>query len=84
MIVTVSRTITWTVTESFKSQDFIIPDSMSSSSNDEIIKFLEESDQLADADWDLVKDNWSNSQYEFFIEDKDIPFDEGIPYEIED
>lgn len=77
MIVTVSRNITWSVIEFFKSQDFIIPDSMSKSSNQEIIEYLENSDQLSDADWDLIKDNWHNSKYEFIVEERDeIPEDE--------
>lgn len=65
MIVTVSRNITWSVIEFFKSQDFIVPDSLAKASNEEIIQYLEDSDQLADASWDLIKDNWSNSKYEF-------------------
>ncbi len=78
MIVTVSRTITRDVIEFYMGQDFIIPDSMANATNEEILKYLENSDKLDDADWDLVKDNYSNSRYEFALEwREEIPEDDG-------
>ena len=78
MIVTVSRAITREVIEFYRGEDFIIPDSMANCTNEEIIKYLEDSDQLDDADWDLVKDKYSNSRYEFSLDWRDgLPEDDG-------
>ena len=78
MIVTVSRVITREVIEFYRGEDFIIPDSMANCTNEEIIKYLEDSDQLDDADWDLVKDKYSNSRYEFSLDWRDeLPEDDG-------
>ena len=83
MIVTVSRTITWTVTEFFKAQDFIVPDEMAQSSNKEIIAYLDKSNQLDNASWDLVDDNWGDSKYEFSLEERENLYDEDY-YEYEE
>jgi hypothetical protein len=83
MIVTVSRTITWTVTEFFKAQDFIVPDEMAQSSNEEIIAYLDKSNQLDKASWDMADDNWSDSRYEFSIDEREQP-DDDDSYEYEE
>ncbi len=83
MFVTVSRTITWTVTEFFKAQDFIVPDEMANSSNEEIILYLEKSKQLDKVPWDMADDNWGDSKYEFSIDERENLDDEDS-YEYEE
>ena len=81
MFVTVSRTITWTVTEFFKAKDFIVPDEMIRASNEEIISYLEKSNQLDKGSWDMIDDNWSDSKYEFSIDEREQPDDDSYQYE---